>query len=66
MYRYALKHLYNENLLVISLLPFWGSWQTLDLVHDSGLINVCWNNGQNLLTIGRKQFFSLSLVPFPA
>lgn len=66
MYRYALKHLDNENLLVISLLPFWGSWQTLDLVHGSCLIDVCWNNGQNLLTIGREQFFSLSLVPFPA
>lgn len=66
MYRYALKRLDNENLLVISLLPFWGSWQTQDLVHDSCLIGVCWNNGQNLLTIGRKQFFSLSLVPFPA
>lgn len=66
MYRYALKRLDNENLLIISLLPFWGSWQTQDLVHDSYLIGVCWNNGQNLLTIGRKQFFSLSLVPFPA
>lgn len=66
MYRCALKHLDNENLLVISLLPFWGSRQTLDLVRDRCLINVCWNNGQNLLTIGRKQFFSLSLVPFLA
>lgn len=40
IYSYPLKHPDNENLLVISLLLFWGSWQTLDLVHDSCLLNV--------------------------